>query len=62
MVLVTNGDKNPLPSVVSVCQNVNIKQTNVIFGDVTRVLWGHEVIYDFIGDVEFAIRRGRFIR
>lgn len=72
IVLVTNGDKIPhkdewvseireqLPSVVSICQNVNTKQTNVIFGDVTRVLWGSEVIYDYIGDVKFAISARSF--
>ncbi|WP_145028353.1 23S rRNA (uracil(1939)-C(5))-methyltransferase RlmD [Paenibacillus sp. Y412MC10] len=72
IVLVTNGDKIPhadewiseireqLQSVVSICQNVNTKQTNVIFGDVTRVLWGSEVIYDYIGDVKFAISARSF--
>ncbi|MEC0370079.1 23S rRNA (uracil(1939)-C(5))-methyltransferase RlmD [Paenibacillus chibensis] len=72
IVLVTNGDKIPhadewvqeieaqLPSVVSICQNVNTKQTNVIFGDTTRVLWGREVIYDYIGDVKFAISARSF--
>ncbi|GAF08759.1 23S rRNA (uracil(1939)-C(5))-methyltransferase RlmD [Paenibacillus pini] len=72
VVLVTNGDKIPqldtwikeiraqLPSVVSICQNVNTKETNVIFGDITRVLWGREVIYDYIGDVKFAISARSF--
>ncbi|MDR0266638.1 23S rRNA (uracil(1939)-C(5))-methyltransferase RlmD [Paenibacillus sp.] len=72
IVLVTNGDKIPqmdawiqeireqLPSVASICQNVNKKQTNVIFGDLTRVLWGSEVIYDYIGDVKFAISARSF--
>ncbi|GIO50003.1 putative RNA methyltransferase [Paenibacillus azoreducens] len=72
LVLVTNGDKIPhadewikeiraqLPSVVSICQNVNTKQTNVIFGDLTRVLWGSDVIYDYIGDVKFAISARSF--
>jgi len=72
LVLVTNGDQIPreeewiaaireeLPSVVSICQNVNTRQTNVIFGDVTRVLWGREVIYDYIGDVKFAISARSF--
>lgn len=72
LVLVTNGNKIPrenewisaireeIPSVVSVCQNVNKRQTNVIFGDVTRVLWGKDVIYDYIGDVKFAISARSF--
>ncbi|MCK8489174.1 23S rRNA (uracil(1939)-C(5))-methyltransferase RlmD [Paenibacillus sp. MBLB2552] len=72
LVLVTNGDRIPhedewvaaireeMPSVVSICQNVNTRQTNVIFGDVTRVLWGREVIFDYIGDVKFAISARSF--
>ncbi|WP_127538354.1 23S rRNA (uracil(1939)-C(5))-methyltransferase RlmD [Paenibacillus illinoisensis] len=67
LVLVTNGRDIPhkdewigsireaIPHVESICQNVNKKQTNVIFGDETRVLWGRDVIYDYIGDVQFAI-------
>lgn len=72
LVLVTNGEeihhveewiaaiRDELPSVVSICQNVNTRKTNVIFGDVTRVLWGSEVIYDYIGDVKFAISARSF--
>ena len=44
-----------LPKVKSVVQNVNSKRTNVILGEKTSVLWGNEVIYDYIGDVKFAI-------
>ena len=48
VVLVTNGAKLPrtrqwieriraeVPDVESICQNVNTKRTNVIFGDETR--------------------------
>ncbi|MCM3494522.1 23S rRNA (uracil(1939)-C(5))-methyltransferase RlmD [Paenibacillus lactis] len=72
IVLVTNGERIPrmnewiaaireeLPAVVSVCQNINTRKTNVIFGDVTRVLWGREVIHDYIGDVKFAISARSF--
>lgn len=72
LVLVTNGEdihhveewiaaiRDELPAVVSICQNVNTQKTNVIFGDVTRVLWGREVIYDYIGDVRFAISARSF--
>ncbi|MBP1904553.1 23S rRNA (uracil1939-C5)-methyltransferase [Paenibacillus turicensis] len=72
VVLVTNGDRIPkveewiqaitsqIPQVISVCQNVNTRRTNVIFGDVTRVLWGREVIYDYIGNVKFAISARSF--
>lgn len=72
VVLVTNGDRIPkveewvqaitsqIPQVASICQNVNARRTNVIFGDVTRVLWGREVIYDYIGNVKFAISARSF--
>ncbi|CAM3697737.1 23S rRNA (uracil(1939)-C(5))-methyltransferase RlmD [Aeromicrobium ponti] len=46
--------------VKSVVHNVNSKKTNVIMGDETRVLWGEEVIYDFIGDIKFAISARSF--
>lgn len=49
-----------IPGVKSIVQNVNPKKTNVIFGDETKVLWGEEVIYDFIGDIKFAISARSF--
>jgi 23S rRNA (uracil1939-C5)-methyltransferase len=72
VVLVTNGERIPhldewiteirreIPVVTSICQNVNTKQANVIFGDTTRTLWGNDVIYDYIGDVKFAISARSF--
>ena len=44
-----------LPKVKSIIHNVNSKRTNVILGEKTTLLWGSEVIYDYIGDVKFAI-------
>ncbi|QVY62069.1 23S rRNA (uracil(1939)-C(5))-methyltransferase RlmD [Cytobacillus gottheilii] len=44
-----------LPKVKSIVHNINSKRTNVILGDKVKVLWGSEVIYDYIGDVKFAI-------
>ncbi|MEW4286648.1 23S rRNA (uracil(1939)-C(5))-methyltransferase RlmD [Priestia koreensis] len=49
-----------VPSVKSIVQNVNSKRTNVILGDKTNVLWGEEYIYDYIGDVKFAISAKSF--
>lgn len=49
-----------IPGVKSIVQNVNQKKTNVIFGNETKVLWGEEVIYDFIGDIKFAISARSF--
>ncbi|EGL16322.1 23S rRNA (uracil-5-)-methyltransferase RumA [Paenibacillus sp. HGF7] len=74
VVLVTNGKEIPhveewiekiratIPGVASICQNINTGRTNVIFGATTRVLWGHEVIYDYIGDVKFAISARSFFQ
>ncbi|WP_040949711.1 23S rRNA (uracil(1939)-C(5))-methyltransferase RlmD [Gorillibacterium massiliense] len=52
--------REAVPGVKSICQNINAKLTNVIFGDHTDVLWGSDVIYDFIGDVKFAISARSF--
>ncbi|MCP8969851.1 23S rRNA (uracil(1939)-C(5))-methyltransferase RlmD [Ectobacillus ponti] len=48
------------PQVKSIVQNVNEKRTNVIFGDKTKVLWGSEYIYDYIGGIKFAISARSF--
>ncbi|MGG4490901.1 23S rRNA (uracil(1939)-C(5))-methyltransferase RlmD [Metabacillus idriensis] len=48
------------PAIKSIVQNVNPKRTNVIFGDKTTVLWGEEYIYDYIGDIKFAISARSF--
>jgi 23S rRNA (uracil1939-C5)-methyltransferase len=72
IVLITNGEMIPnreafveelareITGVTSIVQNINTKKTNVIFGDVTRVLWGEEYIYDTIGDIKFAISARSF--
>ncbi|PLR76534.1 23S rRNA (uracil(1939)-C(5))-methyltransferase RlmD [Bacillus sp. V3-13] len=44
-----------LPKLKSIVHNVNSKRTNVILGEKTKVLWGNETIYDYIGNVKFAI-------
>lgn len=74
VVLVTNGRDLPhedelvglvreqVPSVASICQNVNTSRTPVVFGDETRVLWGRDVIYDEIGDIRFAISARSFFQ
>lgn len=49
-----------IPNVASIVQNINPKRTNVIFGEKTEVLWGEEVIYDYIGDIKFAISARSF--
>lgn len=72
IVLVTNGEsigneaeligliRRDIPKVKSICQNVNTERTSAIFGEVTHVLWGSDVIYDTIGDIRFAISARSF--
>lgn len=48
------------PDIKSIVQNINSKRTNVIFGDETKVLWGDEFIYDYIGNIKFAISARSF--
>ncbi|OXM15046.1 23S rRNA (uracil(1939)-C(5))-methyltransferase RlmD [Paenibacillus herberti] len=72
VVLVTSGPRIPrledwiagireaLPQVKSIVQNINKRQTNVIFGDETRTLWGSDVIYDELDGLRFAISARSF--
>jgi len=72
VVLVTNGAHIPhkdqwiagiraaLPDVASIVQNVNTRDTNVIFGEETRTLWGSDVIYDELDGIRFAISARSF--
>ena len=41
--------------IVSIVQNINTKQTNVILGKENKVLWGKDSITDYIGDIKFNI-------
>ncbi|MBN6886084.1 23S rRNA (uracil1939-C5)-methyltransferase [Cytobacillus horneckiae] len=49
-----------ISGVKSIVHNINSKKTNVIMGEETRVLWGEEVIYDYIGAIKFAISARSF--
>ncbi len=72
VVLVTNGAHIPhkdqwiagiraaLPDVNSIVQNVNTRDTNVIFGEETKTLWGSDVIYDELDGIRFAISARSF--
>ena len=49
-----------LPKVTSIMHNINPKNTNVIFGDETNLVWGKPTIEDMIGDVRFEISARSF--
>ncbi|MCL1950927.1 MAG: 23S rRNA (uracil(1939)-C(5))-methyltransferase RlmD [Turicibacter sp.] len=42
-------------NIKSIAQNINLKATNVIFGDETRILYGEPYIYDELDGIRFAI-------
>lgn len=48
------------PNINSIMHNINPKQTNVILGEETKLLYGEEYIYDTIGDIRFAISAKSF--
>lgn len=72
VVLVTRAEKIPhqdelvkeltegYPHIKSIVHNINHKQTNVILGEKTEVIWGEEYIHDKIGDITFAISAKSF--
>ena len=72
VVLVINGDQLPrqdelvnqltksIDGLKSLVVNVNKKNTNVIFGEKTEVIWGEPYIYDYIGEIQFAISARSF--
>lgn len=49
-----------IEGMTSIVLNVNMKRTNVIMGDVTKVLWGQPAIRDTIGGVSFEISARSF--
>ncbi|MBP1930097.1 23S rRNA (uracil(1939)-C(5))-methyltransferase RlmD [Ammoniphilus resinae] len=72
LVLVINEDQLPhqeelvnrltksIDGLKSIVVNVNKKNTNVIFGEKTDVIWGEPYIYDYIGETQFAISARSF--
>lgn len=72
VVLITNTSRLPrqpewiehirkqIPEVKSIVHNINDKVTNAIFGEVTKVIWGSEVIYDELDGIRFAISARSF--
>jgi 23S rRNA (uracil1939-C5)-methyltransferase len=53
---------NKFPMIKSIVQNVNNRKTNTILGDQTILLYGQDYIYDYIGDVLFAISSKSFFQ
>ncbi len=74
VVVVTNGKKLPhhqemiqllkenIEGLQSVVQNINEKNTNVIFGKETITLYGRDYIVDYIGNLKFNISAQSFFQ
>lgn len=74
IVLVTNGRDIPykneliemlkenIDGLKSIVQNINTKNTNVIFGENTTTLYGEDKIVDYIGDLKFNISARSFFQ
>jgi len=54
--------RKKIPNIVSVIQNINDKQTNVILGNKTKTLWGRDTITDKLGDFTFHISARSFFQ
>lgn len=54
--------KRYVPGLVSVVQNINKKQTNVVMGTKSRVLFGAESIKDALGSLSFHISAQSFFQ
>ena len=67
LIVVTNGDELPyqneivdelmaeIPELISVYQNVNTADTNVVLGEKTKKLAGEDYIIDYIGNIKYQI-------
>ena len=54
--------RNQIPGLVSIIQNVNPKNTNVIMGNRTITLWGKDTITDALGAFQFHISARSFFQ
>ena len=43
------------PEIKTIAKNINTKNTNVILGNKTEIIYGNGYIYDFLGDKKFKI-------
>lgn len=72
--LVTASDKLPqrerivdelrqaLPKITSIAMNVNPKNTSLVFGHKTVILWGEDSIEESLGDLEFTLSPRAFFQ
>lgn len=72
--LVTASDKLPrqaelikglrlaLPDLTSIAMNVNPKNTSLVFGNKTVILWGEDSIRESLGDLEFTLSPRAFFQ
>ncbi|AWB43905.1 23S rRNA (uracil(1939)-C(5))-methyltransferase RlmD [Paenibacillus sp. CAA11] len=51
-----------LPGITSIALNINPRNTSLIFGDRTHILWGEEGIQESLGDLEFTLSPRAFFQ
>ena len=49
------GRLRQIPGMTSITLSTNTAKTNVIMGDMIRLLWGQEFITDYIGEIKYQI-------
>ncbi|MBU5445499.1 23S rRNA (uracil(1939)-C(5))-methyltransferase RlmD [Paenibacillus sp. MSJ-34] len=54
--------RRALPEVTTIAQNINPKNTSLIFGERTSILWGKETIEESLGDLPFALSPRAFFQ
>jgi len=47
-------------NIKSICININKSKSNTIFGDKTKVIYGTDKIFDYVGDIRFGISARSF--
>ncbi|MFH5181242.1 23S rRNA (uracil(1939)-C(5))-methyltransferase RlmD [Paenibacillus sp. TAB 01] len=54
--------RQELPMVTTIAQNINASSTPLIFGEVTRVLWGSERLDEQLGELRFSLSPRAFFQ
>lgn len=54
--------RQALPEITSIAMNVNPKNTSLIFGHKTVILWGEDSIEESLGDLEFTLSPRAFFQ
>ena len=51
-----------VPELVSIVQNINRKESSVVWGEETNLIWGEQYLFEQIGTLRYAISPGSFFQ